>query len=269
MMEEFYLDDRDDSLKGSSENVNNLLHNFKRQINRYSKAHTAADKDRKKKDAEQTEKQLFTALDEFQHALQIANARERSNYELNYDKLKDKFYRYRSTLEKVKSGPIVDRSKQLFDGGHQVQLQQQQQQPKYHDGIDTVIQIQKEGIDILDSLQESNDEIINIATRAAAKLKQQRERLNYIDQELQEIGTGMKRARREMRSLYRHLACSKVVICMMVTVSLLLVICLLLRFILAAFGVKLFGGENSIIKKKKTNPSPSPAPTFTSLLYYH
>ncbi|KAL9657473.1 hypothetical protein ABK040_016740 [Willaertia magna] len=82
--------------------------------------------------------------------------------------------------------------------------------------IQEILDIYTKNDAILNNLIKMSGETIEIGTAAAEKLKQQSERLNEIDKELDEMGSGLKRSKKELRKYFRGTNCDKAVVCLLV-----------------------------------------------------
>lgn len=86
-----------------------------------------------------------------------------------------------------------------------------------------VFSTQKDCLDIIDRLNKKAEETISIASDSAELLKQQREQLIRIDQEMDELGSNVKRARREVTAFIRRIHTDKccAVMCLLVALAIL------------------------------------------------
>ncbi|KAL9657076.1 hypothetical protein ABK040_002702 [Willaertia magna] len=98
-----------------------------------------------------------------------------------------------------------------------------QEMKKGHERVDEIVDIYNQNLEILDNMIRIGDETIQIGAAAAEKLKQQTERMNLIQKDLDELGDGLKRAKKELRAFIRGTNCDKAVVCILILVVLLAV----------------------------------------------
>lgn len=107
------------------------------------------------------------------------------------------------------------------DGGDEVRPQTMK---KGHEKVDQILSIYDESHAMADNMIRLGDEMITIGAAAAEKLKQQTERMNLIQKDLDDLGDGLKRAKKELRAFMRGTACDKAVVVCMILVIVLMVL---------------------------------------------
>jgi chromosome segregation ATPase len=268
------MDDEGDGLQMYLDDLKREMRKLKKKILELAKA-SSDDRDKKTKEAEKILGTTEEAMNLFQSSLNQADRESRAMYERDFTKIQKNFNKYKKELDSVrgnKSSSSSHKSKrdELLsetrdekeekkkkkkkrrgddDDGEEDQgrMKQKSKQDKY---TKEVTDLQEDNISRLEGMVEIADDTLRIGTAAAAKLKQQRERLTLIQNEVDEIGVGLKRAQAEMRSLYRNLVCSKVIILVVIVILLFAVVAIILRSILEAFGIKVID-ENAIFDKIK------------------
>ncbi|KAF0974096.1 hypothetical protein FDP41_006706 [Naegleria fowleri] len=105
------------------------------------------------------------------------------------------------------------------DGGNG----QPKQMQKGHSRVDEILTIYDKNNEMLDNMIRIGDETIQIGAAAAEKLKQQTERMVLIQKDLDELGDGLKRAKKELNAFIRGTNCDKAVICIFIIIVLVMV----------------------------------------------
>lgn len=277
-----FLQDGGEGLNYYYDDLNSQLKKLRRKVKAIDSA-KASDKASKVKDAEKVMNSTQEAMNLFQSSLNQADASEKRQYTDDFEKLKKSFNKLKTQLDGHKSGKSSDsaaRNELLNDkesgggskdgdGGGGKKKTRREKKAEAADGADQVqvqtfdkhtqevIDLQQRNLDKLEELIELNEDTIQIGQKAAARLKAQTEKLHKIQAEVDEIGTGLKRAKKEMASLYRNIVCSKVIILIIIIVMLLIVAAIVLRVILEAFGIKVLDANSiisnikSVVKKNK------------------
>lgn len=246
---------------------------LRRRVFKYSKA-TSLTRDRKKKKAEESMTRTKELLFHVEQVYHRADEQQQIVYEVDLNRMKNRVLKLDRELEELKDQKPLnnDRDRLLIDvHGHGGRNNKMEGAPSplgnlNQDGeimlmtkrapspMQHIIDLQSENLHRLEGMIDLNEDTIQIGQRAAARLKAQRERMELIDRDVAEIGTGMKRAKREMRSLYRNLACSKFIIVLLIVAGLLAVAVLITNIVLQAFGIQLIGPNSviaNLIKKRK------------------
>ncbi len=116
------------------------------------------------------------------------------------------------------------------------QPNQQQQVLKAKKGdvkeMDEIHKVQNETINTLENIVKLNETTIQIGIDTAETLKKQTEKMMEIQDRLDKLGTGAKRAGRELLAFIRGLACNAVIVIIMILVVLAAVICVVVFTIL-------------------------------------
>ncbi|KAG2379646.1 hypothetical protein C9374_006763 [Naegleria lovaniensis] len=100
---------------------------------------------------------------------------------------------------------------------------QPKQLQKGHSRVDEILTIYDKNNEMLDNMIRIGDETIQIGAAAAEKLKQQTERMVLIQKDLDELGDGLKRAKKELNAFIRGTNCDKAVICIFIIIVLVMV----------------------------------------------
>nr|AVP50010.1 NPSN11 [Naegleria fowleri]CAG4709269.1 unnamed protein product [Naegleria fowleri] len=126
------------------------------------------------------------------------------------------------------------------------------EQRQKHDEIERelfaeVFTTQKDCLDIIDRLNKKAEETIAIATDSAELLKQQREQLHRIDEEMDALGSNVKRAQREVTSFMRRIQTDKccAVMCLLVALAILggCIFAIVMKFV--PINIRGGGGNNN------------------------
>lgn len=101
--------------------------------------------------------------------------------------------------------------------------------------LDDVIDLAEGNTRILERMKGRSEETVHIATDIAVTLKQQTEQLQQIQREVDKLGTGVSRARKELVKFTLRMGCDKVllalIVLMVLTAILIFVTYLLVRLI--------------------------------------
>ena len=89
-------------------------------------------------------------------------------------------------------------------------------QQHHHSKVDTVLDIHDKNNQILDNMIKIGEETIQVGDLAAKKLKEQTEKMILIQKDLDELGDGLQRAKKELASFIRGTHCDKIVICIFI-----------------------------------------------------
>ncbi|KAG2392158.1 hypothetical protein C9374_012410 [Naegleria lovaniensis] len=92
-----------------------------------------------------------------------------------------------------------------------------------HSRVDEILTVYDENNEILNNMIRIGDETIQIGASAAEKLRDQSKRMDDIQKNLDELGDGLKRAKKELNGFIRGTNCDKAVICIFIIVILLMV----------------------------------------------
>ena len=114
-----------------------------------------------------------------------------------------------------------------------------------HERVDEILTIYKENDQIIDGMVRIGEETIHIGTNVTKKLKEQTERMDIIQKDLDNLGDGLKRAKNEVKAFFRGTNCDKVVICIFIIVILLMV-CVIVGWQVAKY-VCIKGSTNTCI----------------------
>jgi len=268
-----FLQDGGEGLAYYFDDLRSQLKKLNRRINDLKNA-KASEKSSKQKEAEKVLNNTQETMNLFQSSLNQADASEKRQYTDDFERMKKKFNKYKKDFESAKSGKSTgesarnellndkkkdgadkdgngkkkkrrDRKAEEATDGNQVQVQ------TFDKHTQEVIDLQQKNLDKLEELVGLNEETIQIGQKAAARLKEQTEKLHIIQAEVDEIGSGLKRAKKEMASFYRNIVCSKVIILIIIILMLLAVTAIVLRGILEAFGIKVLDANSIIANIKK------------------
>ena len=129
-------------------------------------------------------------------------------------------YNEEDDVVEVKRTSDVD----MYKGNQNLSKEQRQR----HDEIEKelfaeVFSTQKDCLDIIERLNKKADETMSMASDSAALLKEQREQLMRIDEEMDALGTNVQRAQKEVRSFLRRIQTDKccAVLCLLVALAIL------------------------------------------------
>ena len=235
-------------------------------------------RDRKSRKAEEALTRAKEALERVEQVFYRAEPQQRIVYEVDLNRLKNRITKLEkefSELKDLSSPNFSDRQKLLSsnarEGASPCTDGEIYITEEYPQQMQQIVDLQSDNLDRLAFMVDLNEDTIQIGERAAARLKAQREKLDMFEREVNEVGTGMKRAKKEMSSLYRNLACSKVIILLVIVVSTLGIAALLTNLILQTFGIKLLG-PNSVIanvianRKKKKQQGSTPTAIIPLIL---
>ncbi|KAG2377928.1 hypothetical protein C9374_009013 [Naegleria lovaniensis] len=134
------------------------------------------------------------------------------------------------------------------------------EQRQKHDDIERelfaeVFSTQKDCLDIIDRLNKKAEETIAIATDSAELLKQQREQLHRIDEEMDALGSNIKRAQKEVTSFMRRIHTDKccAVMCLLVALAILggCIFAIVMKFI--PININNGGGNNNNHQRNSTS----------------
>lgn len=129
-----------------------------------------------------------------------------------------------------------------------------------------IFETQEDSIAILERLINRADESQVIAEDSLSILQLQREQLERIDRRMEELGTGLKRASRELRSFFRKLATEKIIL-----LSIILITLGILALIIWGL-INHFCGDKCKVHMNNNNhvpiPSKNGAKLFVSFLSY-
>jgi hypothetical protein len=86
-------------------------------------------------------------------------------------------------------------------------LNSQPTQDSYEQQLKKITDIQDDSIDILHGIITMNEETLTVGREAAERLAMQRDKLNKIRSEMNELESGIARSKRELNAFIRGLAC--------------------------------------------------------------
>ncbi|EFC37634.1 predicted protein [Naegleria gruberi] len=119
------------------------------------------------------------------------------------------------------------------------------QMQKGHSRVDEVLDIYDKNNDMLNNMIKMGDEMIQVGAAAAEKLRQQTERMNAIQKDLDDLGDGLKRAKKELNAFMRGTACDKAVVIIFIIVIIAMVLLIIGWQIAKYFCIK--GSTNKCI----------------------
>lgn len=233
------------------EDLRSQLKKLKRKIYEVTKAKTETERNIKIKDAEKCLKDCQNTLESIDNLKQDDG--DVNEHDLN--QMRCVFDKYRKNLDDLKSGKKLEtnRNRLLKEGSSDTPTDNRNIKSAGNNNnsnknvqVQEVIDIQEDNLSKLRELMDLNEDSIALGKQAAAKLKQQREKLELIQREVDELGSGLVRAKKEMYSIYKNVVCSKVVMIILVIISLMIVIAIILRIVLEVVGINVIG-PNSII----------------------
>ncbi|KAL0483737.1 SNARE 11 [Acrasis kona] len=260
--------DHDDGYDGGMEiffdEVKTQVKEYKNAVHDYAKA----DKNNKKKkldSATQAEKSAEEAINIFKNELKHASEADKSQFSKNFKKQESSFKELKEELKGLKEGgpapetkqkkTIKTKNEELFGeeetkkskknlgASDDVELaevttkkkkkkggQMMQEQP---DEVNEILEIQNQTDEIMKDMLKTADETIEIGAAAQERLKQQTEKLLGIQRELDEMGSNLQVARKELTGFMRALACDhcmgKVIIVAIILVAIAVVVIIILR----------------------------------------
>lgn len=97
--------------------------------------------------------------------------------------------------------------------------------------LDDAVEIASSSTAILQDISKRNEETIDIGAEAAKRLQTQTQKMKDIQHRLNELGTGAKRARRELGAFMRMVFCDKVILLVILFVILAVAVFVVLRIV--------------------------------------
>jgi DNA mismatch repair ATPase MutL len=286
------VDDDGGGLEVFFDEVKTQVKDFKKAVHKFS----TADKNNKKKlsdNVDKAQKSAQEAISIFKTELKQADESDRRNYEKEFKKQQDQYNDIVTQLKELrenkpapeekkpkKEEKVVDNTKkkdELFgkepqktflgannneeDEDEEVKPKKKKKKDKggqqeHVQELDDVLNIQNETTEIMRGMLRDGEEIIITGMAAQEKLQQQTEKLVGIQKELDELGDGLKRARKELNAFMRGLACDhcmgKIIIAFIIILALGVVAIIVLRSV------------KPDIFSPSTVSTPAPTPASTS-----
>lgn len=231
------------------------LKRLKLKIMKYDKSpNIAAVKERKRKKAERCMKEVAETIQRVQCSLNSASPEQKMLYEFDFGRMKVRFAKLQDNFNEMKRDymlgrkPVMSDRERLIEGAPtpdvamipdgEVRLDIE---PELQNCVELkeILDLQYSDIERLQSMVDLNDNTITIGQKTAERLKAQREKMGIIQNDLNEIGTGLKRAKKEISSLYRHLACDRCLcVCCFLVIFLVLAF-IIANFVLLSLGIKI------------------------------
>lgn len=103
-----------------------------------------------------------------------------------------------------------------------------------HQAILEVLSIQEETIHSISRMKGINEETLRIAIKCSQKLSEQTEKMEKIQEHLDDLGDGLSRAKKEVSSVMRGIATDKMILCVICTIVILGIILIGIRL---GFGI--------------------------------
>lgn len=125
--------------------------------------------------------------------------------------------------KKKETDILVKQPKNNYDSVIDDNVNRKQQMKKGHDRVDEILAVYDANNIIIDNIIMIGNETIEIGTAASEKLKQQTERMDLVQKDLDDLGDGLKRAKKELSTFIRGTNCDKAVICIFIIAVLLMV----------------------------------------------
>lgn len=279
--------DDDGGLEVFFEEVKTQVKEFHNAVSNFAKA----DKNNKKKKGDIADKKQKSALDAiniFKSELKSADDSERRQFEKEFKKQEERYKEIASQLKDLKENKPSEEPKpkkidtkpnkdDLFGTDNKpskkplgaTQDEEEEPKPKKNrrrdgmqkqeqpDEVNQILEIQNQTTEILHNMISQGEETIQVGLAAQEKLKEQTEKMVQIQRELDELGSGLKRARKELNAFMRGLACDhcmgKIIIASVILLALAVVAIIILRSI------------KPDIFNPQTAPTPVPTPTTTTI----
>jgi len=111
-----------------------------------------------------------------------------------------------------------------------------------------IYETQGDSLEIVKRLIDKADDTKAVAADSMEMLKKQREQLERIDKEMDELGSNITRGTNEIKSFMRRLATDKVIIILILLVVLAVLAIIIWRivdYVLKKFGIDMYGGGGS------------------------
>ena len=97
--------------------------------------------------------------------------------------------------------------------------------------LDEAVEIAKETTNVLEQVRKMNEDTIQIGANAAEMLKKQTQKMQEIQENLNEIGAGLKRAKREANTMFRTIFCDKCILLVIIASLLVFGVLVVLRVV--------------------------------------